>query len=322
MNSFSIKSFFGQATRSRPTMILLIDLFLILLFSRMSTHFLTVRNMEAIGYGVLSIGIVSVGMMVVMIAGGFDLSVGSTLAFTGVVAAKLLEVGTPIYAAILVALVLGALIGLVNGLLITVVGINPFIATLGTMSMVRGLALAMTQGMPVYGLPTNFAFLGDGRVGGWPVAIVIMILLVAVMDQFMRRTHWGRLFYYVGGSQEASKLSGIAVPQVRVVSYMFTGTLAALAGTVLASRMMSMMATAGAGLELKTIAASIIGGAALAGGEGTIIGAFLGTVMVGFIDNILILSNVSSYWQQFSSGAILVVVVTLDIVIRRIRERR
>ena len=148
-----------------------------------------------------------------------------------------------------------------------------------------------------------------------------MLFLILLVDQFMRRTRWGRLFYYVGGNPEAAKLSGISNVRVRITGYMLTGTLAAVAGVMLSSRMMSMMATSGAGLELKAIAACIIGGAALSGGEGTIVGAFLGALLVGFIDDILILSNVSSYWQQFSSGAILVAVVTLDILIRHLRQK-
>jgi ribose transport system permease protein len=211
----------------------------------------------------------------------------------------------------------GTCIGFANGLLITYVRINPFIATLGTMSMVRGLALAVTQGMPIYGLPQPFAILGSGRILNIPIPILLMLFLVLVFDQFMRRTTWGRLVYYVGGNIEAAKLSGINVKFVRVATYMLTGFVAAIAGAVLTSRMMSMMATAGTGAELKSIAACIIGGAALNGGEGTVLGALMGTILVGLIDNILILSNVSTYWQLFSSGLILVFVVSMDMLMRR-----
>ncbi len=307
--------------KSRTFIIFLINVVLFVVFSLANKYFLTVHNLEAIGYGMLSVGVVSIGMMIVMIAGGFDLSVGSTLALTGVIASKLMEFGLPIWTAIIAALALGAAIGLLNGYLITGVGINPFIATLGTMSMVRGLALAITQGMPVYDLPKPFAFLGEGRVFGFPFALLVMIVLVIISDRFMSRTIFGRLFYYTGGNEEAAKLSGINTSRVKTMSFVLVGVLAALAGVLLASRMMSMMATSGTGLELKAIAACIIGGAALGGGEGTIIGAFLGTLLVGFIEDILILSNVSSYWQQFSAGAILTAVVTLDIMIRRIRGR-
>lgn len=308
--------------KSRPFVVFLINAVLFIVFSITNKYFFSVHNLEAIGYGLLSVGIVSIGMMMVMVAGGFDLSVGSTLALTGVIAAKLMEFGMPIIVSIIAALIIGAVVGYLNGFFITKVGINPFIATLSTMSMVRGLALAITQGMPVYGLPDKFAYLGEGRVFGFPFAILLMIILVTIFNIFMAKTPQGRLFYYTGGNEEAAKLSGIHTDRVKVASFMTVGVLAALAGVVMASRMMSMMSTAGTGLELKAIAACIIGGAALRGGEGTIIGAFLGTILVGIIEDILILSNVSSYWQLFASGAILALVVSLDMVVRKIRRRK
>lgn len=320
-NSLSTAGRIGNfILQKRTFLIFLVDLVLIIIFSFTNEYFFSVMNIEAIGFGVLSIGIISVGMMIVMIGHGFDLSVGSTLAFSGVIVSKLLESGAPIGLSVAVSLLIGAVIGIGNGLLITKVGINPFIATLGTMSMVRGLALAVTQGMPIYGLPKSFAFLGAGRIFGFPIPILLMLVLVFAADQFMRRTTWGRLVYYVGGNLEAAKLSGINVKLVRIATYMMTGIMATIAGIVLASRMMSMMATAGSGAELKAIAACIIGGASLNGGEGTVLGALMGTLLVGLIDNILILSNVSTYWQLFSSGLILVLVVSLDMMMRRIGE--
>jgi ribose transport system permease protein len=298
-------------------MVLLIDLVLLIVFSLTNKYFFSVLNFKAIGFGMLSVGIISIGMMIVMITGAFDLSVGSTLALTGIIAAKLMELGVPIVLSILIALILGVFIGCFNGLLITEVGINPFIATLGTMSMVRGLALAITQGMPVYGLPKPFAWLGEGSIFGFPFPLLLMIILVVVFDIFLRRTVKGRLFYYTGGNEEAARLSGINTKHVKMAAFILIGFLAALAGVVLASRMMSMAATSGMGVELKAIAACIIGGAALRGGEGTIIGVFLGTLLVAFIDNMLILNGVSAYWQQFSAGAILVAVVSFNIIASR-----
>lgn len=306
--------------KSRPLIVFLINLVIVIVFSFMNKYFLTVPNFKAIGFGMLSVGIISMGMMIVMVTGAFDLSVGSTLALTGVIVAKLMEFGVPIVLSILIALTLGSFIGFFNGFLITEIGINPFIATLGTMSMVRGLALAITQGMPVYGLPKSFGWLGEGSILGFPFALLLMLILVVVFDQLLRRTVVGRLFYYTGGNEEAARLSGINTKRVRMASFIVVGFLAAFAGIILASRMMSMAATSGTGIELKAIAACIIGGAALGGGEGTIIGAFLGTLLVAFIDNILILSGVSAYWQLFSAGAILVAVVSLDLVYRRFQK--
>lgn len=310
----------SELLKSRPVIVFLINLILLIIFSIMNPYFMTVANMKAIGFGMLSVGVVAIGMMTVMVTGAFDLSVGSTLALTGIVSAKLMSAGVPISISIVTALVIGLGIGYFNGVLITQVGINPFIATLGTMSMVRGLALAITQGMPVYGLPPSFAWLGEGTILGFPFPILLMVVLVLIFDQFMRRTSTGRLFYYTGGNEEAAKLSGIHTKRVRMAAFMIVGFLAALAGVMLSSRMMSMMATSGTGLELKAIAACIIGGAALAGGEGTIIGSLLGAILVGFIGNILVLEGVSAYWQEFSSGAILVAVVAIDMITRKIRK--
>ena len=320
MNNQRMSEMLKSVIKSRPLIVFFIDIILVIIFTLMSKNFLTIVNFRAIGFGMLSVGIVSIGMMIVMVTGAFDLSVGSTLALTGIVAAKLLESGTPIYISILAALAVGVLIGCFNGLLITRIGINPFIATLGTMSMVRGLALAVTQGMPVYGLPKAFAWLGEGTIFNFPFAILLLLFLVLIFDQYLRKTVKGRLFYYTGGNEEAASLSGINTKRVRMEAFIIVGFLAALAGVLVASRMMSMAATSGAGLELKAIAACIIGGAALAGGEGTIIGAFLGTLLVALIDDILILKGVSAYWQQFTSGAILVIVVTFNIFIRRIKS--
>jgi ribose transport system permease protein len=189
----------GAIIKNRTAPYFMVNLVLFVVFSLTNPYFLSVMNIEAIGYGILSVGIISTGMMVVMVGNGFDLSVGSTLAFSGVVLSKLMEAGTPIGVSLVVALVVGTCIGFANGLLITYVRINPFIATLGTMSMVRGLALAVTQGMPIYGLPQPFAILGSGRILNFPIPILLMLFLVLVFDQFMRRTTWGRLVYYVRG---------------------------------------------------------------------------------------------------------------------------
>ena len=317
MNKKRIARTIKLALKSRPLMVFLIDLALVVIFSLTNKYFFTVLNFKAIGFGMLSVGIISIGMMIVMITGAFDLSVGSTLALTGVIAAKLMEFGVPIVLSILIALILGAFIGYFNGLLITEVEINPFIATLGTMSMVRGLALAITQGMRVDCFSMRFAWLGEGSILGFPFAPLLMIILVAVFDIFLRSTAKGRLLYYTGGNEEAARLSGINTKRVSMVAFISNGFLAALAGVILASRMMSMAATSGMGMELKAIAACIIGGAALRGGEGTIIGAFLGALLVAFIDNILILNGVSAYWQQFSAGAILIIVVSFNIIASR-----
>ena len=305
----------------REIVLLLVIVVLIIIFSSTSEHFLTWGNWEAISFGMLSDCIIAVGMAVVIVGGGFDLSVGAVLALCGIVTAKLLNADMPIWFSILIGGVfLGGAVGSVNGFLITKAKINPFIVTLGTMSIARGTGLAITQGRPLAGLPESFDFFGQGTVFGFPFAIILMIVIVIAGDYLMRQTRALRQIYYVGGNEEAARYSGINVDQVRAASYILIGVLAGVAGVLTTSRMSSIMATAGLGTELRAIAAVVIGGGSLAGGKGSIFGAFLGTLLLGIITDVLILYHVSVYYQQVISGAILVAVVAVDTLSRTRKE--
>ena len=305
----------------REFILVLVIVVLCVIFSLTSPYFFTRGNWEAIAFGMISDCIVAVGMVVVIVGGGFDLSVGATLALCGIVVAKLLNAGTPIWAAILIGgLGLGAGIGAFNGLLITKVKINPFIVTLGMMSIGRGTGLAITQGRPLAGLPKAFDFIGQGYVFGFPFAIILMIVIVIIGDILMRQTRWLRQVYYAGGNEEAARFSGINVDRVRTATYMLTGLLAGLAGVITTSRMSSIMATAGLSTELRAIAAVVIGGGSLSGGKGTVLGAFLGTLLLAIITDVLILYRVSVYYQQVVSGVILISVVAIDMLSRGGKE--
>ena len=305
----------------REIVLLFVIVVLIIVFSSTSEHFLTWGNWEAIAFGMLSDCIIAVGMAVVIVGGGFDLSVGAVLALCGIVTAKLLNADMPIWFSILIGGVfLGGALGSVNGFLITKAKINPFVVTLGTMSMARGTGLAITQGRPLAGLPESFDYLGQGTVFGFPFAIILMIIIVIAGDYLMRQTRGLRQIYYVGGNEEAARYSGINVDRVRAASYIMIGILAGVAGVLTTSRMSSIMATAGLGTELRAIAAVVIGGGSLAGGKGSIFGAFLGTLLLGIITDVLILYHVSVYYQQVISGAILVAVVAIDTLSRMRKE--
>ena len=309
--------FIRKAIRIREFVLLMVILVLSVFFSFTSPYFLTLGNWEAIAFGMLSDCIIAVGMVVVIVGGGFDLSVGATLALCGIIVAKLLNAGIPIWLAIsLGGILLGAGIGLFNGFLITKAQINPFVVTLGMMSIGRGTGLAITQGRPLAGLPDAFDFIGQGYIFGFPFAIALMIVIVVVGDYLMRQTRWLRQVYYVGGNEEAARFSGINVDRVRTASYVLIGILAGVAGVVTTSRMSSIMATAGLGTELRAIAAVVIGGGSLSGGKGSVFGAFLGTLLLGIITDILILYRVSVYYQQVVSGAILILVVAIDTLSR------
>jgi len=309
--------FIRKAIRIREFVLLMVILVLSVFFTFTSPYFLTLANWEAIAFGMLSDCIIAVGMVVVIVGGGFDLSVGATLALCGIIVAKLLNADIPIWLAISIGgILLGAGIGLFNGFLITKARINPFVVTLGMMSIGRGTGLAITQGRPLAGLPDAFDFIGQGYIFGFPFAIALMIVIVVVGDYLMRQTRWLRQVYYVGGNEEAARFSGINVDRVRTASYVLIGILAGVAGVVTTSRMSSIMATAGLGTELRAIAAVVIGGGSLSGGKGSVFGAFLGTLLLGIITDILILYRVSVYYQQVVSGAILILVVAIDTLSR------
>jgi ribose transport system permease protein len=209
---------------------------------------------------------------------------------------------------------------LANGLLVTGLSINPLVATLGTMSVARGVALVLTEGFSLSALPPSFGFAGSTRLLGLPVIVWFMLAIVLVGDFVLRHSAFFRQVYFIGSNERAARLSGIPVGRVRIVAYVITAFLAALAGILLASRLMSGTPTAGNGLELQVLAAAVIGGASLRGGEGTVLGAFLGAVFVALINNAMTMLAVSIYWQMIVIGAVLVIAVTIDMIARRSRS--
>lgn len=232
------------------------------------------------------------------------------------VVAMLLLAGLPIPLAVGGGLVLGAVAGVFNGVLVMGLGINPLIATLGTMSIARGIALVVTEGFSVSSLPSGFAWIGKAELGGFPVIVIFTLALVVIFDLAVRHTQFFRQVYFIGANEKAALLSGIHVTRVRIIAYALTGVLAALAGVLLASRLMSGTPTAGNGIELQVLAAAVIGGASLRGGEGAILGAFLGVVFVALINNSMTMLAVSIYWQMIVIGTVLVAAVALDMLIR------
>lgn len=290
---------------------------LVVVMSIASPYFLTIANFRAMAVGLVPTGVIVVGMAFLLVSGGFDLSVGSVLALASTACALMMIAGIPIFIAVIATLLLGALIGLINGLLITGFSINPLVATLGTMSVARGLALVFTEGFSLSSLPSSFGLAGNTNVLGLPPIVWIMIALVAMGDFLLRRSTFFRQIYFIGSNERAARLSGIRVDLVRVVAYVVTAALAALAGVLLASRLMSGTPTAGNGLELQVLAAAVIGGASLRGGEGTVLGAFLGAVFVALINNAMTMLAVSIYWQMIITGAVLVAAVAIDMIGRR-----
>jgi ribose transport system permease protein len=239
------------------------------------------------------------------------------MALASTVVALLLLAGVPIPVAILAACVLGLAVGALNGLIVTGLGVNPLIATLGTMSMARGAALVFTEGFSLSSLPEGFAVFGKAQLLGLPLMAWIMLAIVILGDIGLRRTRFLRQVYFIGGNERAAALSGIPVARVRVACFMLSGLLAAFAGILLASRLMSGTPTAGNALELQVLAAAVIGGASLRGGEGTVLGAFLGVVFVALLSNAMTMLAVSIYWQMIVTGLVLILAVAVDMLARR-----
>jgi ribose transport system permease protein len=289
---------------------------IIIVMSNLTPYFFSLSNFRAVSVGMAPTAVIVIGMTILLASGGFDLSVGSVMALSSTVVAMLLLAGMSIPIAVICGLLLGGVAGLVNGLLVTLLGINPLIATLGTMSITRGIALVLTEGFSVSSLPPTFAWVGKADITGLPAIVMLTLILMIAFDLAVRHTRFFRQVYFIGANEKAAMLSGIHVNRVRIIAYVLTGILAAGAGILLASRLMSGTPTAGNGIELQVLAAAVIGGASLRGGEGTILGAFLGVVFVALINNAMTMLAVSIYWQMIVIGAVLVLAVALDMVIR------
>ncbi len=290
-----------------------------LVMSQLSPYFLSGGNLRSVLVGLVPGAIMAVGMAVLLASGGFDLSVAAVMALCGTIAAWLTVQGVPVPMAILLTLLLGLLIGSGNGALVTFHGINPLIATLGTMSIARGLALVITEGYNISSLPDSFTQLGEQGPLKLPWMVWITLALIILGDLALRRTRFLRQVYYIGGNERAARVSGIPVDGMRIFTYMLSGTLAALAGILLAARLSTAVPTAGAGLELTVIAAAVIGGASLAGGEGSVLGAVLGIAFLSIISNALTLLSVSIFWQIVVTGVVLIAAVSIDVLLRRRR---
>ncbi|GAB3341408.1 sugar ABC transporter permease [Larkinella ripae] len=261
--------------------------------------------------------IVAVGMMLLLISGVFDLSVGSVVAFSGGLATLcMMTLGWPVPLALLAGLTGAGLVGLINGYLIAYQGINPMIQTLAMMGIVRGGTLLL-GGSGIQNLPYWFNAIGQSKLLGVQMPVWYMILIVSVFAFLANRSVFFRRYYYIGGNERAADLSGIRVRRMKLWGFFLTSLLAGLAGLLLASRLGTALPTAGRGLELRVITAVILGGASLSGGHGKIAGALLGALFMGLVSNVMILARVSGYWQEIILGLILIAAVWSDLVLQK-----
>jgi ribose transport system permease protein len=278
----------------------------------LTPHFMTVSNLLNVAQQTAIVAIIAAGMTFVIITAGIDLSVGSVLAFSGVVMATLLLGGLPLGLALLSGVGTGLFCGLLNGLLISVGRLPPFIATLGMMSVARGAALVFTEGRPVSGFSDSFRQIAVGEVLRIPAPVVIMLAVYLIAHFVLTRTKLGRYTYAIGGNEEAAILSGVNVRLYRTLVYGLCGGLSGLAAIILTARLNSAQPIAGIMYELDAIAAVVIGGTSLIGGEGTVFGTLIGALIMGVLRNGLTLLGVSSFVQQIVIGSVIIVAVLFD----------
>jgi ribose transport system permease protein len=283
----------------------------------LTPHFLTISNLLNVAEQATIIAIIAVGMTFVIITGGIDLSVGSVLAVSGVVMAYSLQSGVPLPLALMIGLGVGLLCGVVNGLLITIGRLPPFIATLGMMSVARGAALMFTEGRPISGFSEGFRSIATGEILRIPAPVVIMIVVYVIAHFVLKRTKLGRYTYAIGGNEEAALLSGINVRLNKTLVYGIAGLLSGLAAILLTARLNSAQPIAGMSYELDAIAATVIGGTSLLGGEGTVSGTLIGALIMAVLRNGLNLLSVSSFFQQVVIGSVIILAVLIDMALKR-----
>jgi len=313
-----MKRLFAANARQLGTLAVLVVLGAVI--TVLTPYFLTISNLLNVAQQTVINAIVAVGMTFVIISAGIDLSVGSILAVSGVVLATAIKSGVPIPLAILGGLGVGIVCGVVNGLLITFGRLPPFIATLGMMSMARGAALLTTQGRPVTGFSPGFRWIANGELLDVPASVFLMLIVYVGAHFVLRRTKFGRYIFAIGGNEEAALLSGVPVRVYKIAIYAVAGLLAAVSGVVLTARLNSAQPIAGINYELDAIAATVIGGTSLMGGEGSVLGTLIGALIMGVLRNGLNLLGVSAFIQQVVIGAVIICAVLLDTVFRRRRR--
>lgn len=300
-----------QLANHIPLMALIL---LCVLSASMSDRFLSSLNLTNVLLQASVMAVVTIGMTYVIIGGGFDLSVGSVVALAGCIAAEVM-LTAGIAAGVLAGTAAGIVVGVVNGYVVARLGVSAFIATLGTMVMVRGIVLLMTQGAPVsgdMGLPPLFVEFGTGRIWGVPYLVLCALALFLVFAWVLHKTAYGTRIFAVGGNREASYLSGVPVDRITISTYALCGLTAALAGIMLAARLQSGQPTAGEFYELNAIAAVVLGGAALHGGEGRLYKSMIGVLIMTVLTNSLNLMGVDSYWQRVAMGLVIIVAAAAD----------
>ena len=286
---------------------------LCLLMTALNDKFLSLNNFRNILRQSSQYGICAIGMTMLILLGGIDLSVGSVQALAGVAAVYVLNTTKSVFLGVLSGVVVGALVGLLNGTIITKMNITPLICTLGTTSVISGTALVITKAASVQVAVPAYIEIGVGHIFGIPIPVILLVILVAIFYYILNYTVFGRYIYAIGGNKESAKLAGIPVKRVTMIAYVLSGCLTGLSAVILSARMGSGQPSAGVGFEMTVIAAVIIGGVSLDGGKGSLGGAILGVITLYVLNNGLTLMGLSSFWQDIMRGALIVIAVFIDI---------
>lgn len=284
------------------------------IFSLASKSFLTLGNILSVGRQMSFTGIAAIGMTLVMLTGGIDISVGSMLAMAGVLCAKLsADVGLPLWIAVVITLLIGALFGLINGAAVTRLHIPALIATLATQTILKGIAYLLTNAVPVKNLSATYKFLGQGYVFGViPVPLIITVALYVLAWWYLDKTYLGRRVYLSGGNEEAARLSGINTKWTITGTYVFSGVFAAIAGVLMAARLGSGQPSVGSGFEMDVITATVLGGISVNGGKGKVVNVFVGACIMGVLANGMTMLNINQYLQWIINGLVLLFAVTMS----------
>lgn len=314
-----MKSMIKKLTAKREASVALITVLAALITGLFQPKFFSISNLRSLAIGLSTDGILAIALTIVLVLGGIELSVGSVMALSCVLVGWTFLITDNILFGIIASLTVGIGIGLFNGLMISKLDLPPFIVTLGMQSLAKGAAYIFTEGSPLSmgGLPQWFRTLGRGSVFNIPIIFIIFMALAVIFDLLMKNITTFRMIFYVGSNENAAKLSGINVSEVKVGVYMLSALLATLTGILSLSRFNVATPTLGTIAETRAISAAVIGGTSMAGGVGTVVGTVLGVVLLNIINNALVMLNVSVYWQDFVTGAILILAVTLDYVSHR-----
>lgn len=301
--------------------VLIVFILMFIVFSIFAPNFTKVRNLLNVSRQINTLGICSVGMTLLLIAGSIDLSLGYQLSLINVICAFLMvKQGMSMVPAIVISLLVGILIGLINGIIIVKSGVHPMIVTLGTSQVLNGVSFLFSNGIPIYGFPKEFSVIGQGTIGVIPISLITMVIIMLVGHFILAELPYGRYLYAVGSNEEAAKLAGVDTGKVKIIAHTLCAFLASIAGVLLLSRTNSGLSTNGAGFEFNVITACVLGGVSNLGGRGTMYQAVLGVLIMGFLENGMLLMNINEYWQLVVKGILLLIAVVYDASMSRSAE--